>query len=87
MRFGSVNDLLRDLKALGVTNARCDRPPSLMSQARLQALQSHYHERWQQQDGRIPANFEIIYGHAWMSDYPDTASLDARGEAVYQCHH
>ena len=55
--------MLRDLKAIGATNATKARPRSLMGRRRweraLAALEAA------RRDGRIPATFEVIYGHAW----------------------
>ncbi len=55
--------MLRDLKAIGATNAAQARPRALMGRRRWQrALGALDATR---RDGRIPATFEVIYGHAW----------------------
>ncbi len=63
--------LLRELKLLGATNATRGRPRGLMGRARwqrmLQALAA------MQREGRIPATFEIVYGHAWKGEPSRTA--------------
>ena len=55
--------MIRELKAIGATNATRDRPRALMGRRRWErALASLEATR---RDGRIPATFEVIYGHAW----------------------
>jgi malonyl-CoA O-methyltransferase len=56
-------DLMRELKALGATNATVGRSRGLMGRARWQrALEALDRLR---RDGRIPATYEVVYGHAW----------------------
>jgi malonyl-CoA O-methyltransferase len=58
--------LMRDLKAIGATNAAQGRARGLMGRARWsRALASL--ERTRRGDGRLPATFEVIYGHAWKA--------------------
>jgi malonyl-CoA O-methyltransferase len=55
--------MIRELKAIGATNAMKGRPHAMMGRRRweraLGALDA------MRRDGRIPATFEVIYGHAW----------------------
>ena len=67
-RFGVEVDpmaIVRDLKSLGATNATVARRRGLLGRAAwakaLAALDA------MRQDGRIPATFEVIYGHAWCA--------------------
>jgi malonyl-CoA O-methyltransferase len=53
-----------DLKATGARNATRGRPKGLMGRRRLTALQSAYDAF--RQDGRLPATYEVVFGHAWM---------------------
>jgi malonyl-CoA O-methyltransferase len=61
--YAEPRALLRELKAIGATNALRARSRGLLGKAALAraeaALESARH------DGRIPATFEIVYGHAW----------------------
>jgi malonyl-CoA O-methyltransferase len=67
--------LLRDLKAIGATNAARARPRALMGRRRweraLAALDATRRE------GRIAATFEVIYGHAWKVPPQRTREGDA----------
>jgi malonyl-CoA O-methyltransferase len=63
LTYAEPSALLRDLKAIGATNATWGRPRSLMGRGRWErALASLDTAR---RGGRIPATFEVIYGHAW----------------------
>ena len=63
LTYDSPQALVAELKAIGASNRTRGRPRGLMGRARwaravarLEALR---------RDGRIPATFEVIYGHAW----------------------
>jgi malonyl-CoA O-methyltransferase len=66
LTYGSGRDLMRDLKAIGATNATRGRPRALTGKARfarvLRALER------QAVEGRIAATFEVVYGHAWKGE-------------------
>ncbi len=65
LTYAEPSALLRDLKAIGATNATRARPRSLMGRGRWErALASLETAR---RGGRIPATFEVIYGHAWKA--------------------
>jgi len=63
LTFESPRALVAELKAIGATNRTRGRPRALMGRARwsraMQRLQALA------RDGRIPATFEVVYGHAW----------------------
>jgi len=67
--------MLRDLKAIGATNAAHARPRALMGRRRWQrALAALDATRC---DGRLGATFEVIYGHAWKVAPKRTRAGDA----------
>ena len=53
-----------DLKATGARNATKGRPKGLTGRAQFAAVQSAYEPF--RQDGRLPATYEVVFGHAWM---------------------
>jgi malonyl-CoA O-methyltransferase len=65
LTYGEASAMIRDLKAIGATNAATARPRALMGRRRweraLTALEATRRE------GRIAATFEVIYGHAWKA--------------------
>ena len=65
LTYADAEAMMRDLKAIGATNATQGRPRGLMGRERWgrtkQALEA------MRKDGRLPATFEVIYGHAWKA--------------------
>lgn len=64
MTYTDLRAMLRDLKAMGAHTVLERDQFGLMGRARWQALVVAY-ARFAQADGRLPATFEIVYGHAW----------------------
>jgi len=64
--YADATVLMRDLKAIGATNATAGRPRGLMGRAHLRRLTAAF-ERMRS-NGRLPATFEVIYGHAWKPE-------------------
>ena len=54
-----------------VLRVTAGRPAGLTGRARLAALEANY-ERLRR-DGRLPATFEVVYGHAWKPEPRRTA--------------
>ena len=58
--------LMRELRAIGATNALAGRRQTLTGKSRFAAAAAAYeHER---RDGRLPATWEVIYAHAWAPE-------------------
>lgn len=72
LNYGDVRALMRDLKAIGAHNATQGRPRGLTGRARLAAVTAAYEAF--RRDGRLPATFEVVYGHAWKPQPRVTAS-------------
>jgi malonyl-CoA O-methyltransferase len=58
--------VLRELKAIGATNATRGRPRGLMGVRRWTRVVSALEAL--RRNGRIPVTFEVIYGHAWKGE-------------------
>ncbi|HXZ97400.1 MAG TPA: malonyl-ACP O-methyltransferase BioC [Burkholderiales bacterium] len=71
MTYSDVTSLMRDLKNIGAHNVTRGRRRGLTAKSQLQAI-SHNYERFRS-DGRLPATFEVVYGHAWK---PGTVLTD-----------
>lgn len=68
LTYERVRDLMRELKQLGAGNVSSGRRRSLTGKARLQAMiEAYEHYR---RDGRLPATYEVVYGHAWVPEGP-----------------
>ena len=63
LTYADARAMLRDLKAIGATNATRARPRALMGRRRFERALAALEAAGR--DGRIPATFEVIYGHAW----------------------
>ena len=63
MTYPDTGLLLRDLKHVGAGNINTGRRRSLTGKSRFQRMLDAYSRR--KAGGRIPATYEVIYGHAW----------------------
>ena len=63
LTYSDVRALMHDLKAIGAHNVTQDRPPGLTGRARLAAVTQAYEPL--RRAGKLPATFEVVYGHAW----------------------
>jgi malonyl-CoA O-methyltransferase len=63
LTYADLRELMRDLKAIGAHNATLGRPATLSGKSLLAKAAQNYEAA--RRDGRLPATFEVIYGHAW----------------------
>lgn len=64
--YNDVESIMKDLKLVGAVNSGINRRRSLTGKNRyLKCVQAYEQFR---QDGKLPATYEIIYGHAWVKD-------------------
>jgi malonyl-CoA O-methyltransferase len=63
LTYESPKALVAELKAIGASNRTRGRPRGLMGRARWARAMARLEAL--RRDGRIPATFEVIYGHAW----------------------
>ena len=66
LTYADLKSLMRDLKGLGAHNASAARGHGLFGRRAWARLEAAYEEN--RRDGRLPATFEVIYGHAWAGD-------------------
>jgi malonyl-CoA O-methyltransferase len=72
LTYSDVRVLMHELKAIGAHNVTQDRPPGLTGRARLAAVTQAYEPL--RREGKLPATFEVVYGHAWKPQARVTAS-------------
>jgi malonyl-CoA O-methyltransferase len=65
LTYDDIHALMQDLKQLGAHNALSSRSRGLTGRRRLAALREAY-ER-QRRAGRLPATYEVVHGHAWVT--------------------
>ena len=71
LTYPDAGALMKELKQIGATNATRGRPHGLMGRGRWQRALAGLDAM--RRDGRIPATFEVIYGHAWKGEPKRTA--------------
>jgi malonyl-CoA O-methyltransferase len=63
LTYADVDALLADLRATGQVNTLAGRRRGLAGRGAFSAMRAEYEKL--RRDGRLPASFEIVYGHAW----------------------
>jgi malonyl-CoA O-methyltransferase len=63
LTYNSVSELMKDLRAVGATNASVERRQGLTGKNNLRTMIDAY-EKYRQDDV-LPASYEVVYGHAW----------------------
>jgi malonyl-CoA O-methyltransferase len=66
LTYADLKTLMRDLKGIGAHNAASARRRGLLGKSAWARLEQAYEAH--RLDGRLPATFEVIYGHAWVGD-------------------
>ncbi len=75
LTYPSIDDLFRDLRQSGSSCAMHARRHGLMGRTAWAAVRAEYEKRMN--DGRLPATFEVVYGHAWKAQPKKTADGSA----------
>ena len=66
LTYADLKSLMTDLKGIGAHNAAVVRRRGLLGKSAWQKLEQEYERH--RKDGRLPATYEVIYGHAWVGD-------------------
>ncbi|MBN4078685.1 malonyl-ACP O-methyltransferase BioC [Gammaproteobacteria bacterium AH-315-C21] len=74
LTYNSVKDLMRELKAIGAHNVTAGRQRSLMGKQQLRQIEQGY-EKYRD-NGKLPASYEVIYGHAWVPEQKNRIKED-----------
>ena len=65
LTYEDVRAVMQDLKSIGAHNATAGRATGMMGKAAWRRITENYEKL--RRDGKLPATFEIIYGHAWKA--------------------
>ena len=84
LTYAQVPAVLRDLKAIGAHNVARARRATLTGKAQFARFVQAY-ETFRNADGRLPASYETVFGHAWAPLVDKTAH--AEGQAVISLDH
>ncbi len=63
LTYDDVKSVMRDLKSIGAHNATDGRARGLLGRGFLNTLEAAYEQF--RSNGKLPATFEVVYGHAW----------------------
>jgi len=66
LTYADLKSLMIDLKGIGAHNAAVVRRRGLLGKSAWQKLEQEYERH--RIAGRLPATYEVIYGHAWVGD-------------------
>ncbi|MCC6916301.1 malonyl-ACP O-methyltransferase BioC [Nitrosomonas sp.] len=70
LTYEDVRSVMLDLKAIGARNVTQGRRRGLTGKAAWQQVIDQY--EMLRQDGRLPATYEVVYGHAWKPESRQT---------------
>lgn len=76
LTYPSADALLRELRGMGSINALPERARGLGGRSRWRRMTEALETR--RREGRIPATFEIVYGHAWKPEQGPSHTDDGR---------
>lgn len=74
LTYSELKPLLRELKGIGAHNVLPGRAAGLMGKQRWQRMVAAY-ERFRK-DERLPATYEVVYGHAWKPAVSTRKTVD-----------
>ena len=75
LTYDDVKSVMKDLKNIGAHNATSGRARGLQGKGFLQNLTQQYEQfrtGLKENGGKLPATFEVIYGHAWTKELKPT---------------
>jgi malonyl-CoA O-methyltransferase len=68
LTFDDGYQLMRELKQLGAHNAAPQRPHGLTGKAQIKKMLQAYEQFRRADDSKLPATYEVVYGHAWAPE-------------------
>lgn len=76
LTYAELTPLLKELKGLGAHNVLNGRNRGLIGRERWQRMVAAYEAF--RNDGRLPATFEVVYGHAWKPEFSKRTTVDGQ---------
>ncbi len=80
VNYDDVFGVMRDLRGIGAVNALSGRRRGLSTPRTIKRMSAHYEAH--RRDGKLPATYEIVYGHAWCPD-PGSRAQDGSTVATF----
>jgi len=78
LTYSDVKSVMQDLRSIGAHNATSGRAQGMMGKIAWQQILARY--EIYRREGKLPATFEIVYGHAWKP----TPKVTAEGAHIIQ---
>ena len=78
LTYETVNGLVKDLKSLGAHNATQQRSKGMTGKNRWQSMLKAYEQF--RIEGRLPATYEVVYGHAWRPEKLQLQTVSDNGD-------
>lgn len=76
LTYAELKAMLRELKGIGAHNILPGRANGLMGKSRWTRLVAAYEQF--RHDGRLPATYEVVYGHAWKPEFSKRKTVDGQ---------
>lgn len=76
LTYTGLKPLLKELKGIGAHNVLSGRSTGLMGRARWQRMVMAYEAF--RKDERLPATYEVVYGHAWKPEFATRKTIDGQ---------
>ena len=76
LTYADLKSMLRELKGIGAHNVLPDRARGLMGKSQWQNLTNAYENF--RIDARLPASYEVVYGHAWKPEFSKRKTVDGQ---------
>jgi len=80
MTYSDVPSIMRDLKTIGAHNVTRGRARSLTGKGKMQQLVASYEQF--RNNGVLPVSYEVVYGHAWISEDVSRSSIPVSFEQL-----
>ena len=80
LTYDGCKQLMRELKNIGAHNVNKGRRKTLTGKQRLNKVISHYETF--RSDNKLPATYEVVYGHAWRSDQESSARSGDNSQSI-----
>ncbi|WP_046155207.1 malonyl-ACP O-methyltransferase BioC [Chromobacterium vaccinii] len=82
LTYDDARAVMRDLKAIGAHNATAGRGRGLMGKQAWRKVEAAYERH--RRDGKLPASYEVVYGHAWKGTEKKLAKMIDDGRQVIE---
>lgn len=80
VNYDDVFGVMRDLRGIGAVNSLRGRRRGLSTRSEIKRMSEHYEQY--RCEGKLPATYEVVYGHAWCPD-PGARAQDGSTVATF----